>query len=144
MANHLKEHYGEAVAPTQLAIILDICNSEVDESSKDSCVICGRELPLRELQAHLATHMESIAIFVLPMVVEEDNSKESQASGNARKRGSGEASLSGFAYLAIDDDTSQGQDTPDEPQGDDDFELDSKATFLAYHQIQVQDPSWGR
>jgi hypothetical protein len=38
--------------------------------------MCGDTLPLAALQAHIATHMEEIALFVLPMPLRDDNSGE--------------------------------------------------------------------
>ena len=82
MSTHLREHYGESILPAQLGVILDLCNRQVDTSDngKDPCLICGEELPLLELQKHLATHMEDLALFVLPNTNEEEEPGGSGAS----------------------------------------------------------------
>ena len=66
MTRHLREHYAEA-STTHLGIILDLCDDQVDVSStKDSCIFCGEEHFLVALHEHVAEHMESISLFILP------------------------------------------------------------------------------
>jgi hypothetical protein len=87
MSTHLREHYGESISPTQLSMVLDLCDRQVDVSlnKKDSCLICGEELLLLELQGHLAAHMEDIALFVLPNTDEGEQSGGSKASVQVAK-----------------------------------------------------------
>ncbi|KAF4336913.1 transcriptional repressor tup1 [Fusarium beomiforme] len=53
-------------------------------TGKEPCLVCGEELSLSALQKHLATHMEDIALFVLPTDVGEE-SGDSNASLRAAK-----------------------------------------------------------
>ncbi|KAJ5184564.1 hypothetical protein N7472_009404 [Penicillium cf. griseofulvum] len=87
MSAHLREHYDESISPSQLEVILDFCNRQVDilEYEKHSCLVCGEELLLPALQGHLAAHMEDIALFVLPNTNEEDDVGDSKASVNVAK-----------------------------------------------------------
>ncbi|OQE34786.1 hypothetical protein PENCOP_c015G06953 [Penicillium coprophilum] len=87
---HLREHYDESISPSQLGVILDLCNFQVDisENRKDRCLLCGEELLLGVLQGHLAAHMEDIALFVLPNTNEEEDFVASKASVDVAKRNS--------------------------------------------------------
>ncbi|KAH7368950.1 hypothetical protein B0T11DRAFT_327086 [Plectosphaerella cucumerina] len=82
MTEHIRGHREEPVKPGQLSVMLDLCSRQIDtlDPRKEPCLICGQEMSLPELQTHLATHMESLAIFVLPSTVEDDGSKGSAAS----------------------------------------------------------------
>ncbi|RYP69214.1 hypothetical protein DL769_005329 [Monosporascus sp. CRB-8-3] len=97
MRVHLGAHYGKSVSPTQLEIILDICNRQIDDTQRELCLFCGEEFFIAALQDHLAGHMEDIALFVLPTNVEEEEDRTSIASALAAKvdsddEGTGEAS----------------------------------------------------
>ncbi|KAJ5598652.1 hypothetical protein N7537_008736 [Penicillium hordei] len=97
MSAHLREHYDESISPSQLGVILDLCNRQVDVlgEEKDSCLVCGEELSLSALQGHLAAHMEDIALFVLPNTNEEEDIRDSKASVQVAKLESkGKASAS--------------------------------------------------
>jgi len=48
-----------------------MCNHSIDETEKSLCLLCGAEMYLSKLQDHLALHMEDIALFVLPSIVED-------------------------------------------------------------------------
>lgn len=77
MSVHVQEHYGESISPAQLGVILDLCDQQDDgmNGEKDECLVCGEELSFLALQRHLATHMEDMALFVLP------NTQEGQDMG---------------------------------------------------------------
>ncbi|RYP55838.1 hypothetical protein DL771_012305 [Monosporascus sp. 5C6A] len=98
MRVHLGEHYGKAVLPTQLEIILDICNRQIDDTQRELCLFCGEEFPVAALQDHLAGHMEDIALFVLPTNVEEEEGDRASIASvlaskvNSDDEGTGEAS----------------------------------------------------
>ncbi|KAK0711815.1 hypothetical protein B0H67DRAFT_669412 [Lasiosphaeris hirsuta] len=83
---HLEGHYQGALSPSQLSAILDVSSRPPSETTECPCIVCGRSLPLSGLQTHLATHMEEIALFALPMAAAEVG--ESLASGKAAKSAS--------------------------------------------------------
>ncbi|OIW26837.1 hypothetical protein CONLIGDRAFT_707345 [Coniochaeta ligniaria NRRL 30616] len=91
MASHLGQHYSQPLVPSRLSILLDICNRPVDEISVDSCLICAESMPLSALQAHLAGHMEDIAIFVLPLGVDDDD--DDRAFADSRRAAKLESSI---------------------------------------------------
>jgi hypothetical protein len=111
MSAHLREHYDESISPSQLGVILDLCNRQVDVlgEEKDSCLVCGEELSLSALQGHLAAHMEDIALFVLPNTNEEEDIRDSKASVQVAKleskgKASGtESESSSLGYSAAGD-----------------------------------------
>ncbi|OCL12216.1 hypothetical protein AOQ84DRAFT_360834, partial [Glonium stellatum] len=72
METHLKAHHGELFSESQLPIVLDMCDRPADDSEQSLCVLCGEEMSLSKLQVHLATHMEDIALFVLPSNVDDE------------------------------------------------------------------------
>lgn len=49
-----------------------MCEREIDATELDRCLICLKEMTLFGLQRHLATHMEEIALFVLPYQPQDD------------------------------------------------------------------------
>jgi len=98
MTRHLREHYAEA-STTHLGIILDLCDDQVDVSStKDSCIFCGEEHFLVALHEHVAEHMESISLFILPGDDAQSEAGDSNFNpgGNASARVSNASSL-GFS-----------------------------------------------
>ncbi|KAI2618440.1 hypothetical protein GGR54DRAFT_605477 [Hypoxylon sp. NC1633] len=82
MSVHLREHYNGSTPPGQLGVILDLCYRQIDvlDTRKVSCLICAEELLLSALHGHIATHMEGIALFVLPTGDEEEGPGNSKAS----------------------------------------------------------------
>lgn len=112
MSAHLGAHYDDSVSQAQMAMILDLCNNQVDELTfgKEECLICGQELSLAALQSHLATHMEDLALFVLPNDDEGQHTEETNDSIKAAKRGSkgkfsdSGSSLSSLGFPAAEDD----------------------------------------
>ncbi|KAK4931865.1 hypothetical protein LTR66_016011, partial [Elasticomyces elasticus] len=118
MSVHLREHYDESIPPSQLGVILDLCNRQADnlDYEKHSCLVCGDELSLSALQGHLAAHMEDIALFVLPNTNAEEDVGDSNASLRVAKlkskgKTSGtESEASSLGYSAARDD---GQNSTD-------------------------------
>lgn len=81
MTTHLLEHCGNSISPSRLGVILDLCDRQIDIwENKDECLMCGEEVSMWALQGHLATHLEEIALSVLPSVEEEDDGGKSGAS----------------------------------------------------------------
>ncbi|KAL6359034.1 hypothetical protein LRP88_09232 [Fusarium phalaenopsidis] len=92
MPAHVREHYGESISPAPLGVILDLCNQQDDgmDGEKDQCLVCGEELSFQALQRHLATHMEDMALFVLPNTQEGQDvggTNDSVQAGNLKSRG---------------------------------------------------------
>ncbi|KAF2969664.1 hypothetical protein GQX73_g3944 [Xylaria multiplex] len=86
MSTHLQGHYGDPIPPAQMNIILDLCDRQVDPSSNhtDSCILCGEEMSLSALYDHVATHMENLSVFILPIPEgDEEDTRGSVISGRA-------------------------------------------------------------
>ncbi|CAD0097587.1 unnamed protein product [Aureobasidium mustum] len=71
--------------PTSLSIVSksalgDNTEREVDGASIDACLICLEEMSLDRLFEHLATHMEEIALFVLPVGSDGDEDEQIRPS----------------------------------------------------------------
>ena len=82
LRQHLEDHH-QVFSPPQISIILDVSSSPPSETKLESCVLCGVDLTLSNLQKHLAAHMEEIALFALPLAAAEHI--EPLASGKAAK-----------------------------------------------------------
>lgn len=75
MIHYLLAAHASNVDERQASKYADLCEREVDDTRIDACLICSEEMPLFQLFGHIATHMEDLALFVLPMDsddVEED------------------------------------------------------------------------
>ncbi|KAI0443545.1 hypothetical protein F4803DRAFT_307094 [Xylaria telfairii] len=92
MSMHLQEHYGDSIPSAQMDIILDLCDRQVDSSDDNTepCILCGEEhIPLSSWHDHVAGHMESLSLFVLPAPEnDEDETRGSIISGGADVLGS--------------------------------------------------------
>ena len=87
---HVREHHGVSVSATQLNIIVDLMERQIDITSTkpELCLFCGEVLPLPNLQEHLAIHMEDISLFVLPSPNEDEEVQDSNASVRVAELGS--------------------------------------------------------
>lgn len=86
MSTHLQEHYGDSIPSAQVDIILDLCDHQVDPSddNTESCILCGKEISLSVWHDHVAAHMESLSLFVLPSPENDEEINEgSVISGRA-------------------------------------------------------------
>jgi hypothetical protein len=82
MSVHLREHYGHSIPQIQFDALLDLCDRAVSgtEHKGEHCRFCGEVISLDEAQNHLGSHMETLALFVLP---NNDDNEEEIASGNS-------------------------------------------------------------
>ncbi|CAD0113469.1 unnamed protein product [Aureobasidium uvarum] len=67
MVQHLLVEHPSHMNERQLSTYADMCERDMDDKQSDACLICSEKMPLSRLYEHLATHMEEIALFVLPM-----------------------------------------------------------------------------
>jgi hypothetical protein len=117
MKSHLlKKHAGD-FPESQLAIMVDICERPMDGDEDADCPICPATLALSALRVHLATHLEELALFVLPCQME-DRSQDvgsDKAEGAAGQHLASDASSSDDGLPPLDfekslPDTSHSQD----------------------------------
>ncbi|RSL56987.1 hypothetical protein CEP54_008523 [Fusarium duplospermum] len=106
MSAHVQEHYGESISNAQLGVILDLCDQQDDgmNGEKDECLVCGEELSFLALQRHLATHMEDMALFVLPNTQEGQDmggTNDSVQAEQLRSRGKSSDSMSDTSSLGF-------------------------------------------
>lgn len=64
---HMLECHLGTFAEPQLPILIDMCERPADPDERASCPLCGEQATLRTIQAHVASHLEDIALFVLPV-----------------------------------------------------------------------------
>jgi hypothetical protein len=72
MVQHLVVEHSNIVNERQVSTYADMCERQIDDTEAETCLICLEEMPLSTLHGHLATHMEEIAFFVLPMTPDDD------------------------------------------------------------------------
>lgn len=72
MVQHLLVAHSSNVDERQVSTYADMCEREMDDTRIDACLICSEEMSLPRLHTHHATHMEEVALFVLPMDPEDD------------------------------------------------------------------------
>lgn len=82
MSEHLATAHGDAFTTTQIPIATSLCDRPEEEMSQQKCVLCSEEMSLVALQAHLATHMEDLSLFVLPLKVVEEEEISDGASNH--------------------------------------------------------------
>ncbi|OBT50955.1 hypothetical protein VE04_08904, partial [Pseudogymnoascus sp. 24MN13] len=71
MKRHLLAKHSGQFPESQLMIIVDICERPMDDHEDADCPICLATLSLSALRVHLATHLEELALFVLPCHMED-------------------------------------------------------------------------
>jgi hypothetical protein len=87
MTKHLEETHPTALTPRQIRALVNIAERAFEEASVVKCPFCPNERQLKMIRSHIAGHMESIALFVLPSTEgddeddggEEDPSKSSES-----------------------------------------------------------------
>ena len=76
----LHRHSGEFIE-SQLPVLLDMCERAADLDEEESCSLCGQQMNLKVRRLHVASHLEDIALFVLPR--ESDQSETDASCGRA-------------------------------------------------------------
>jgi hypothetical protein len=86
MVQHLLTEHSSTVDKRQVTTYADMCERQMDDTAPDACLICLEQMSLFRLQSHLATHMEDIALMVLPLIPDDDEGDliEGGAEDNAR------------------------------------------------------------
>jgi hypothetical protein len=81
MSVHLRKHYDHSTPQLRFDALLDLCDRAMTDSEHkgEHCRFCGEVISLDEVQDHLGSHMETLALFVLPS---NDGIEEEVASGN--------------------------------------------------------------
>lgn len=74
LKSHLLGSHPGSFSPDQLSILSDMCERPIDPGKLCQCALCGAEMSLRDLNTHVASHLEEIALFVLPVDTDESAS----------------------------------------------------------------------
>jgi len=78
MIQHLTTEHSYVVNERQVSTYADMCEREIDDTAPSTCLICSQQMSLSRLHDHLATHMEEIALFVLPLTPDDDEEEEGE------------------------------------------------------------------
>jgi hypothetical protein len=69
---HIEESHPTALTPRQIRALVNISERAFEEASFIKCPFCPNERQLKMIRNHIAGHMESIALFVLPSTEGDD------------------------------------------------------------------------
>ncbi|THX48983.1 hypothetical protein D6D11_05853, partial [Aureobasidium pullulans] len=72
---HISNKHFNGLEAHQISTFADMCEREIDATESEQCLICLETMSLFRLQQHLATHMEEIALFVLPSQPQDDEAE---------------------------------------------------------------------
>jgi hypothetical protein len=92
MVHHLLTEHSSIISERQVSAHADMCERGVNETESSSCLVCREGMSTARLHHHLATHMEELALFVLPLIPDdsgdeyiqeliEDNSQPDSSTG---------------------------------------------------------------
>ncbi|KAK4458664.1 hypothetical protein QBC42DRAFT_20434 [Cladorrhinum samala] len=79
MESHIRLLHGQLGDKPQLAAVLEASERPIEPEYQQACPLCGSELALSALMAHVAGHMEELALFVLPAGDEDVPASPSEA-----------------------------------------------------------------
>ena len=77
MIEHLHSAHSSSPPQHQLPMLIEMSERPIDEDEILPCPLCPSEMYLSRLQPHLAEHLETISLFVLPNEVEESEDTDS-------------------------------------------------------------------
>ncbi len=69
----MKKQHADTTTESELSILLDMCERPAASDERDKCPLCLEELALLGLRSHIAAHLEDLALFVLPVGVDENS-----------------------------------------------------------------------
>ena len=75
---HINDSHSVSLPNYQLSVLINISEREIDETENFPCPLCPDEGRLKTLQDHIAEHLESISLFVLPAEIEGEDETNSQ------------------------------------------------------------------
>ena len=85
LQRHLIDHHSRSFTESQLSVLLDMCERPADPEEMGGCPLCGAELTIWALKNHVASHLEDLALFVLPYGADDQddvaNSKDAERVG---------------------------------------------------------------
>ena len=93
-SSHIKEDHATDYAPNQLQALIDMCLRPVDSYLLGQCPLCLQEG--QQLRSHLAQHLRTLALFVLPKSIDvdrEDVNSEAVQSGGSEEHEDTNANL---------------------------------------------------
>jgi len=79
---HMREKHPETFTELQLPVIIDLCERPADPNENSLCPLCPAEMTLSRLQVHLATHLEELSLFVLPVHMSDDPQRRGSNEGS--------------------------------------------------------------
>lgn len=93
-SDHILEQHAECISPNQLPLLIEMSERPMNEMTIIRCPLCPDERRLMLLGNHIAQHLESIALFVLPLNTGEDNPDDDISGEENSHRVTGRKALS--------------------------------------------------
>jgi len=86
LVKHIKDVHAGSVAEHQYPVFLELSERACAETEILPCPLCLDELRLKRLRDHVAEHLESIALFVLPKIDKDEAEGDGWSRGAASGR----------------------------------------------------------
>ena len=87
LKQHMLDCHSGMFAESQISVLIDLCERPADPDERAACPLCGEKSTLRALRIHVASHLEVIALFVLPVKTYEHNTDaDSDHAENPREK----------------------------------------------------------
>ena len=113
LRGHLREMHSQDFTKRQLPVLLDMCERPIDEDEIVKCPLCPTSLALPKLQVHLASHLEEIALFVLPPSQLDAGETNSNRAAASRSLSQSMDDIPSLPSLTFDEDPVRGEgETP--------------------------------
>jgi hypothetical protein len=93
LKQHLEQIHADSFTSSQLPVLLDMCERSVQEDEITKCPLCPTALSLPKLQAHLASRLEEIALFTLPLNQYDTSEMDSSKAAISKTNSKGEDNL---------------------------------------------------
>jgi len=113
--DHVNKFHLSAVASHRLPLLIEMSERQIDEMETTRCPLCPEARELKILENHLAEHLESISLFVLPTEFEEDEQANKKEDDKGSHYAAGGSPSSGQLESELSDEKSAGRN---ESQGE--------------------------
>ena len=137
---HARVQHPESISPELLVALSSLSVMPLNGDTPAECCFCHQQdLTLSKLERHLGRHQESLALFALPRIdQEDDDTDEDEENGlEDKKRLSGELSSQGNAYTVSEDEEIQ-ESNAQMPSDTADFRQAGNSSMMATASILRQ------
>ncbi|KAI1757847.1 hypothetical protein F4782DRAFT_480238 [Xylaria castorea] len=98
MTRHIRYVHNSSISDRELTPLLELSERPINETYVDKCPFCHSSMSTKKLLDHMASHMEELALFSLPLSHEDSGETKDDMSHIARAPHSEKSSLSSFSH----------------------------------------------